>query len=445
MLRALVLLAGACGRIGFADHADASGPLPAAPAPYASGTRLRAEYWEVDGARLFATWFDTELGEPCLVTTAADGVSRCLPNVAEINVEFSDPTCTTPLALGAFPIDETDCPSGHAYAYRKTGDVTRVFHVGPAFTGAVYQASGSCTAVSGSPYTFLDVGAEVPASAFVAIHEESTPAGDLAYVEQVGDDGSRLLLNKFDGARLARISHDQVLVVPDVPSAAVGFADASCAVPAVFVDGTASGRVLIERTHDLCTDAYDDATIGAEQATYYQLESGACTAATLPSNFHVYALLARTPLVPIATGAFESDGGFAHWRFDQGQTLPIGFYDPARGDECAPIALVTGHARVCAPIWDGAPSIYSDAGCTADTGGFPSCRGAWRSIWYPDAFGNQSCEGILKYVYTYDQPVPGPHYAEIDGTCTLVDATPLRQDASELPASAMLPVARAMD
>ena len=83
---------------------------PEQPPGNVSGDRIVAQYLEADdGARAFVGWWDSERDELCTWTTAADGVTRCLPTegltvmpsaggFSQV-VYFSDDACTLPLAI----------------------------------------------------------------------------------------------------------------------------------------------------------------------------------------------------------------------------------------------------------------------------------------------------------------------------------------------------------
>lgn len=470
-LATLALLVG-CGRIGFSDgavpstpdaSADASAPLVPAPPPYASGTRLRAEIYEIGAVRRFATWFDTQRGEPCAAAVAEDGVTRCLPSEMSVGVQYTDAACTIPLIVGEVPMDKTDCPSSDTHARYQVGERTRIVQVGAPYTGTVYQAQqGSCVMVGNAPWPYYQVGATVDPASFVALHDELTRSGDLAYIEQVGDDGARLLdtdhlVVAATGVRGAfyQTSHDELQLVPDDPRAGLVYSEPTCTDPAVFVQGAATAtHALIAQRHDTCSDALFDATLGVQLTTFYQRDgSGGCTAATLPTGDEVYRATSLVPLQPLAIATLGAPAGqgvvAATWTFSQGQTLPGGFYDASHGDQCLPITLASTYERVCAPIWDSRPAVFRDQTCTTEIDGYPHCRGNWRATWYPDALASFTCDGFAWQVYAYDQPIAGPYYEERDGTtCALADpgaVAPLGPDPSKLPAAEMAPVARRMD
>jgi len=143
----------ACGRYGFDESAPdaALPPVVPAPAQYASGTRLRAEAHDVAGTKMFATWFDTLLGEECARRVTEDGVMRCIPTRIATGAQYSDSTCATHLLSSIQPSDPTDCPSALVLESQQVGERYRVVQVGAKDFGTVYQDSnGSCTMVGTS-------------------------------------------------------------------------------------------------------------------------------------------------------------------------------------------------------------------------------------------------------------------------------------------------------
>jgi hypothetical protein len=150
-------------------------PVPKAAADPTSGSRLRARYRLAgDGSKEYlpGSWFDSQRNETCAFVMAADGQERCLPDGVSV-VAYADSQCMTPIVMApascstpsyAQTLDSASCgdavPATHVLAvgaamtptglYLKNG--TNCFSAGPVVTG----------------YNYYDVGAEVPASAFVS-------------------------------------------------------------------------------------------------------------------------------------------------------------------------------------------------------------------------------------------------------------------------------------
>ena len=147
----------------------------AAAEVYQSGSRLRAKYYlGDDGSKQFWNWYDNKLNIDCSFVMAADGKTRCLPyQGASSYTYFSDSNCSTPLAIA-------DCSSPGAYVITlqtvgsgcTQSNQYHVFPIGGAFSGSTVYVKGgsSCTAtttISGG-WSYFTLGAEVPASSFVA-------------------------------------------------------------------------------------------------------------------------------------------------------------------------------------------------------------------------------------------------------------------------------------
>jgi hypothetical protein len=229
----------ACGRYGFDESAPdaALPPVVPAPAQYASGTRLRAEAHDVAGTKMFATWFDTLLGEECARRVTEDGVMRCIPTRIATGAQYSDSTCATHLLSSIQPSDPTDCPSALVLASEQVGERYRVVQVGAKDFGTVYQDSnGSCTMVGTSAsIDYYALGATVAADMFVAFHEERTPSGAFEYIEYVGDDGARELeqrelfvTTRGERCQLEMLAWNQMGCVPKSAHGFLGYADATC-------------------------------------------------------------------------------------------------------------------------------------------------------------------------------------------------------------------------
>lgn len=467
-LLAIALFAGlfgsGCGRYGFVDDKPDAVTVPIVPPPagYQSGTRLRATIHEIGSAKRFVEWFDTQLGEECALYEAEDGVTRCLPSRVGFVAQYSDSTCATPLLLENVVVDSTDCPSANVLARVQVGERARVVQVGASYTGTVYQnTNGTCVMVGSSGIPFFSVGATVPPEMFVAFHDELTPSGDLAYIEHVGDDGSRVLdttglVHSATGehCRLESLTHDETLCLPKEAGGGLIYADAACTERAVYTNEEPTPRIRVYANFDTCRYDALDATIGEELTGFYQLDGAtqACIAGTLPATYRIFRVTSLDPAVSFATGVLDVPAGgrvvVASWKFTQGQSMPSGFYDTLHGDACIVTAVADTHERVCAPIWTGYTHVYSDTSCSTAISGIPRCAGAWRSQWYPTAPPQWTCDGPAEMIYAMDQPIAGPYYEKANGTCALADPTlvePKGQNPALMPVSEMALVTRRFD
>ena len=150
-------------------------PVGSAHADPAAGSRLKPKYRVgEDGAKeyLAGLWFDSQRNEDCSFAIAGDGKTRCLPQGTEFRY-YADASCETPMVL----LQNACSPPKYAVSSIEAAcgldpSAMRVYAVDQPTTPAmIYGKQGaSCFAIgpSASDYQYFTVGAEVPASAFVA-------------------------------------------------------------------------------------------------------------------------------------------------------------------------------------------------------------------------------------------------------------------------------------
>jgi hypothetical protein len=151
-------------------------PVSSASADVSNGSRLKAKFRSgEDGSREYlpGQWYDTQRSEACAFAVAGDGATRCLPAGVEFRY-YADAACNTPMA-----IIESTCAMP-TYATKTVGgacgldpSAVHVYALGAVLTPMMmYAKSGTqCIGlgqVSGTDYTYITVGAEIPASTFVA-------------------------------------------------------------------------------------------------------------------------------------------------------------------------------------------------------------------------------------------------------------------------------------
>jgi hypothetical protein len=163
--------AGADGMAGILDAL--TDPVSEAQAdPSASGSRLKLQYYVgSDSSKAFAQILDTMTSLPCSYQTAADGMTRCLPTgQASVNPAFfSDSACSKVAAQGYAGCAAPTYAVGSTASACVTSPTSHVYLVGA--VSSVFEKVGTtCTAVTGlsASFTFYSLGAEVPASSFVA-------------------------------------------------------------------------------------------------------------------------------------------------------------------------------------------------------------------------------------------------------------------------------------
>jgi hypothetical protein len=148
-------------------------PVPSAKADPVNGSRLKAKYRTGDdGSKeyLSGIWYDSERQEDCVFETGADGKQRCMPPSQTTPTIFADAACKQPIAVGA-----SECPPKYAVmAEQQTcgSALLHIYSIGMPMTPAkVYVSVGGTCFDAGPPdpgATYYQVGAEVPASSFVA-------------------------------------------------------------------------------------------------------------------------------------------------------------------------------------------------------------------------------------------------------------------------------------
>ncbi len=140
------------------------------------GTRLKVRYFVGgDGSEQAIGFFDTVRRENCTFAVAADGVVRCLPDVAArfstFGHSYADAACTQELSVVASgcPVKYTTKAVAQPNACGPGG--TRIFPLGAKVTGQVYEddplGGSQCRRGTLSPRSdYYVMGAEIPPSTF---------------------------------------------------------------------------------------------------------------------------------------------------------------------------------------------------------------------------------------------------------------------------------------
>ena len=148
-----------------------------------SGTRIKAEvYTTSDGAVSFVSWYDTKLAIECAFLVSGDGQLHCLPDRQDAvwySDKFADSKCTKPV-VGITTYQKQPhwvLMSWYSPAHKcSTSVYTRVYHIGKAYTGPVYQQSGTDCVEVPADYvrceSFYLIGDEVPPAVFQKVQKE---------------------------------------------------------------------------------------------------------------------------------------------------------------------------------------------------------------------------------------------------------------------------------
>lgn len=465
MMRLLVVVASlalAGCRLGFDDAALDAGPDASTtpPADFASGTRIRAIVNDGPGAPGLerVAWFDTTVGEECAIVTAEDGQQRCLPSRVGAGVQYSDAACTIPLLIFYQPLDVASCPSAAALGRVDLHDGrNRVVQVGANYPGTVYQSTqpGSCVMVQNAG-EFYVTGATVAPDQFVAFTEQIQPAGPLGYIELASTDGARQLdsdhlveMSTGERCSIETTTWNEAVCLPARTLGFLAFADPGCTEAALIAfDHLPNPTVHVPNT-TVCADSHSDVTPGDPLPVWYQRQGAACTMQLATPPFTAWRIADIQPARVLATATLDTGSAgsvvMARWQLSTGHSVPAGTFDRRNHDFCYPISLKDTFQTVCAPLWSGSGvAMFSDAACTVATGEWASCRGAWRSTWFPTAPFQPTCAGIGYFVRREDVLVPGPLYASQSGNCVPIDpsVTVYKQSSTNYADSEMVPFTR---
>lgn len=233
-----------------------------------SGSRLKAEWYDFDGTRVFADFYDTELETACLPGAWSDGKQYCIP-VSETTLGYSDTECKTMLGYINFdrtctrpsprylvlPNETPGCKLSSAHLYKLADAPT-------ALTEYYASQNGGCSGPFSTGYNSdtYEVTGEVLASDLVEFTREA-PAdpGRLSRQYIVGADGSRLTIAPHDSET-----------------------DADCTLTADRVDLThgscppTDSRDVVYYTDQDCKDAVASTNNACKPAFARQLEDRAC-------------------------------------------------------------------------------------------------------------------------------------------------------------------------
>jgi hypothetical protein len=232
----LVVVAAACGRIGFdADGwGDGEPVVPAIVPAFSGGSRIKAQIADYGGgARDVIGWHDAQLDLPCSPILAGDGSRRCLPRAASI--AYADATCSTRVGRWsnledpprwAFE-DEADTCELRRHLYRLGDELALQMY---------YSRSGeTCSGPFALPSTsrLFAVGLEEPPDTFALLADTMRGTGRLRAAGWQSADGASYLTELFDSmlgtSCVPSEGMDGMRCLPSgtQPSASL-FADAAC-------------------------------------------------------------------------------------------------------------------------------------------------------------------------------------------------------------------------
>jgi hypothetical protein len=462
---AIAALAGAigCGSPPLPDAVDSSAGQTdaAAPpgrslpeAPFASGSRLRAHYFETPGGRLFIDFKDTRLGISCKFGTAGDGRIRCLP-VDRMAIGYSDAACTRPIGAhqkyrcgGLRPfyisrIAPDACVTGAA------AESPAYLLGAPRFDTQYFTLddAGRCTAQPTPPNVDTFDLTPVDPTTLAAASEVHPAAEGLAVRVLLGDDGAQEvvgpLLDAAGGRQCLRLG----LAAPATTQPCLplpfafgdGFADAHCALPAATIAAECGAPgIAVVAAGTGCAPTWSLFSVGGRLANLYGGDPGSC-ALTAPSPGQAaYALgAALAPnAFPIVSAAPVGPGSPSVVVDTTASGRPLwtnGFLvlDDRHPTLCNAVAAVDGTLRCVAPglpALRGDDALFADAACTqpivdaAPVG----CDTALPALGYRTAHAVASClDNRMLSTFAIGAPLsPQTIYSNRAGGCDAMPASP---------------------
>jgi hypothetical protein len=439
---------------------------------FASGSRLKATYWSIDGTKVFERFRDTLRGEDCSFAIprprGADGrgVTYCLPPGQHI-IGYRDAGCTQPVAGVTAP------GTGDAVAIA-AGDTCEAFPEVRALGAAITSFErfdldvddhcvpmGAATAPPGE--TWRPVGDTIPLDDFVRAEERIEDVSDrIARVVLVSDDGARLPTAGWDATREETVveggpptASGQTRWLPrgiayDFGSganahAASLYADAACteAVATKYADSAACPIDAVYGFIPVSCNQYDyrmleaGDTLAAGSSLFAFDASGACIgvgAAGTDTRF-----IRETKEIPLAE--FETSqrvprgtGGVTQAYVAAADGLPIYPVDAltvrATGEACTVQRAEDGETR-CLP-YDTIELVYSDPACTeaiAESFNFTSCDGTLTVTPVPAALTTpaDSPADAVRAWSRGDEITPATIYRRDTAACTSSTADPARR------------------
>lgn len=323
-----------------------------APEPdFTSGSRLRAEVYVGDDAKILRGWFDTSLDVECTFRLAEDGVVRCLPIGGTLT--YSDSNCSMPYNINGpyrstAPVyGTTTDPCAPAVIYLGTGEPTALQQ------DWVRNTSGECMLSPGDwEYTTI---AHVDAHTFVAATITTTAVdGALGIQTLAAEDGARAKLFGHD------MMHDDDCdllygATPTIcaPRASTTFASYTCAGAIVTCASGAPSTIAMTGTDCNVTAATAVPSTCAVPAGHVALAAGSSFDAPLLGEVVIGESRIRLQWVTSAAS---------------GTPLHVAsFYDTKLGESCSAVRTRDGVLR-CVPPASQWPGYFADAACSIPIG-----------------------------------------------------------------------------
>ncbi len=357
----------------------------------ADGTRLRARVWDGgDDARIFRTWFDTELGVECQFAMAADGRYRCLPSGSSAiwldPVVFSDAACTRPAVI------VPSCEPAPAYVHgpriaTPTCDEPEglpVLALGPLRGTPRYyrQLGAGCTALEAAAEQQVhDVGDEVPAASFVPAQlRVPEGAARVSPYVFVGEDGAQEAVSSWDREHDRECTWfaaaDRFLCRPVEVVLHYDWiwADAGCSVHAavdlVSVRPCAPPTAVIGAGDGPYFESYLEVGAEVPRSQVFNDEQGTCSPETseLPDTYYLEGAPIPASSLPTLLHVLDGVGRLRAERFtdEQGNPLAVAtrLHDSEAGQACVLATFVDGLRCLPDPGYATLGPLFADPTCT---------------------------------------------------------------------------------
>jgi hypothetical protein len=353
-----------------------------------SGTRIKLQWHDYGGTRVFAGTFDTERHEVCNLQNWIDGKFYCAPDSANNDEEiYSDAQCTQRALITH--ASDPNCPTSQpGYAVDRvagpcTHPVIRLYLFGPRIAATHHytrSSDGSCT----GPHTtwnsdYFQLGAEVPVSALAELTLDApSGTGRLSPVSASSADGARVVLTYFAydavlGGYCGFFPEDGDSSAPCRPFDSSGsseFHDAMCSQAVVRqIQGCPKPKFAAVQANPGCDNSASKYfSVGDMVAAppLYSMDGGPTCTVTMPSpDYTYYALGPEVSLMQLARAPDNEPGRALQLiRYTDGATRYRSFwgglYDSQHSTAC-----YEDSSLHCVPTGDAwFHSYYSDSACT---------------------------------------------------------------------------------
>ena len=373
----LVVVAGGC-RFGFERQSNGDGggddgvmvdvQPPATFVPnWRNGTRVRAiVYRAVDGGDpQWFNWRDTQLDVDCYPGKAADGVERCVPQVASAATFFADSSCTQRL----IHVPANYCNRRIKYGAQIAGGQYHLFPLGNLYLGTTYDIRTGCTPTTVTNGQLYTAGAEEDPAVFEMVTYHTEMIGDFRRTFQGFTDGASLEIGAINFNIGSCYPLDRGLgpshCRPQFTGVSV-FSDAGCTQPVFLADDATYFGVYEAK---VCNPGYElyQRTADVTQPTYWEQTPSGCVMQTTPSDKRLLQALPTTNPYPTGTivpGPDRGRLGTLYWVGPDGAAMIMRAWDQQLGRTCRPFVASDNKMR-CLPQASPRETVHTTADCSA--------------------------------------------------------------------------------